>query len=223
MVMGISKYTAGMRKCIHVLILSGLLISSCTPDPPSPLEAGQCHEDTDCPGNMPCLHNGPAGSLGSCGCNVDLHCPSWTECAGAGRCRSYTMVCDEQTHECGCSPGRLCPGSLTCSPGRSCDCETDEDCALEGCICKEGLCVRARDDDVLLCELVPEDGPGPGPDAGGDAALPDAGTDLGGEDEGGGTGDGGVSPDADADEEDAADMIGDGVLDAEAASSGQDG
>ena len=162
-------------RCVGLLGLAALLATpllGCALDPPAPLAPGDCREDTDCPGTLRCLQQGPAGSLGHCGCQSDLHCASWSQCDPQGHCRAHLLRCDLTTGTCRCATGRLCPGTLRCTADERCVCAGAEDCPLTGCTCQGERCVRARGDDLLLCEQAPQASAPPLPDAGpGDAGA----------------------------------------------------
>lgn len=152
-----------------------LALTACSPDPPTPLQAGDCREDSDCPGALTCRNERP-GHVGRCACTADIACPLLLRCdADGGLCQCEALPAERG----GC-------GFLQCAAEtRTCRCAGDEDCRKAsgetsgeasgpGCLCVDGQCIREDGDDLLLCDLrlVPSDaGPNDRVDAAAGAAL----------------------------------------------------
>lgn len=160
------------RARVSRLLCLLVMCPACAPDPAVSLVAGQCREDSDCPGRLMCLNEKRPGEIATCGCKSDAMCPldlacdwgidpatdwndAWGNWLGNCRCRTqsdgYPENDDPTSSDC---------GFLGCSSETwLCRCTTDLQCqhahAGAGCRCDQeaGLCVRNRGDDVVLCDL----------------------------------------------------------------------
>jgi len=144
------------RTSTAILLLLAAGIAACTTEPQAPLRAGECLEDGDCPGRLVCLNDPRAGERSVYGCRDDGDCSLAQRCELAGAtCRC--SIAAGQAWPPGESAADEC-GPLACD-GAAWQCRGAEDRQCEqadpgrGCRCREGRCLRARGDDLPLCDL----------------------------------------------------------------------
>lgn len=133
------------RAMIAAIALSA--VSACTGlGSTTPLPAGRCLSERDCPTEEYCQHPDMHYPCGTCmedpslnECGEDTPCPEGQRCVRIRPpCYCGYNVCIEPCEVGGCSAGRYCSDDGTC---QAIDCTTEEDCG--GAYCIGGRCAES--------------------------------------------------------------------------------